>query len=255
MKLIFGLDKLHRVYSTQSREKLLKSALDLGFSGFDVAPIYGNGLAEYEIGLLIRARKLYREKFELNTKWGIPFTCYGPASRYIFPVSRGVYRLLKGSSSEFERRSYTTESLIESVNSSLNRLRCEYIDTLFLHEPSEKPNVNEALELKAALSSLIKCGKIRQFGIAGQNQCIYDWASLLNVSVLQAPLKLFETTSHDMKYSRYGYHISRSLSINEKQNADTYIEKAEVNSLTAALYSTRSTQHLIDFTGKTDGQV
>ena len=48
--LIFGVGGLHRIARVSGRQRLLRQAFDVGFRSFDVAPAYGNGLGEVELG-------------------------------------------------------------------------------------------------------------------------------------------------------------------------------------------------------------
>src|SRR5262245_14677166 len=67
-RLAFGTSRLHYVRQ-RDRQRLLGAAADLGFAHFDTAPVYGDGLAEVELGRFLRSQ---RDRFILATKYGIP---------------------------------------------------------------------------------------------------------------------------------------------------------------------------------------
>ena len=52
--LLFGVGSLHHLPFRSQRLRILRQALDLGFRHFDVAPAYGNGLNELELGLALQ---------------------------------------------------------------------------------------------------------------------------------------------------------------------------------------------------------
>ena len=54
----FGTASLHHLYRSRARSALLTAALDSGISHFDTAPMYGEGMAERELGRFLgKARK------------------------------------------------------------------------------------------------------------------------------------------------------------------------------------------------------
>ena len=53
-RLGLGTHSLHRLFAPAARRDLLARALDLGVLHFDTAPSYGDGLAEREIGRILR---------------------------------------------------------------------------------------------------------------------------------------------------------------------------------------------------------
>ncbi|MDX6643271.1 MAG: D-threo-aldose 1-dehydrogenase, partial [Solirubrobacteraceae bacterium] len=53
----FGCAELYRAASAAERRRLLETAHSLGIRHFDVAPMYGLGLAERELGGFARGRR------------------------------------------------------------------------------------------------------------------------------------------------------------------------------------------------------
>src|SRR6059058_1826376 len=76
---------------TAARRRLLAAALDAGVRHYDVAPMYGLGLAEHEIGRFAHGR---RDRLVIATKFGIEPS---RAARALAPVQRSLQRALAGS--------------------------------------------------------------------------------------------------------------------------------------------------------------
>ena len=111
-------------------EETTNFIIDSGINNFDVAPNYGLGFAEKALG------EIYQGKVELNinTKFG--------------------------NSVEGEK-DFNVSSLRKSLESSLERLKVEKINTLFLHNPREEIEDYEPIE--NLMSDL------KKEGLSGQN--------------------------------------------------------------------------------------
>ncbi|MEO8668289.1 MAG: aldo/keto reductase [Bauldia sp.] len=110
-------------------------ALDLGITHFDSADIYGNrGGSEELLGRALGAR---RKDIVLVTKFGKPMSDSPPARR-------GARAYVKS-----------------AVEASLKRLKTEWIDLLFMHEPDPGTPIEETFE---AIGELEKEGKVRHLG-------------------------------------------------------------------------------------------
>lgn len=68
-RLGFGTASLHHLLSSGDRQSLLETAFDHGFTHFDTAPLYGDGMAERELGKFLASK---REKVTIGTKFGFP---------------------------------------------------------------------------------------------------------------------------------------------------------------------------------------
>jgi aryl-alcohol dehydrogenase-like predicted oxidoreductase len=109
-------------------------ALDLGINHFDTADIYGHrGRSEELLGRALGAR---RKDIVLVTKFGKPMSDTPPPNR--------------GS------RAYVTGA----VEASLKRLKTDWIDLLFMHEPDPSTPIEETFR---AFEALKKAGKVRHF--------------------------------------------------------------------------------------------
>ena len=111
---------------------VVSRALELGINHFDTADIYGNrGRSEELLGVALGAR---RKDIVLVTKFAKPMSDAPPPNR--------------GS------RAYVASA----VEASLRRLKTDWIDLLFMHEPDPSTPIEETFR---ALEDLRKAGKVR----------------------------------------------------------------------------------------------
>lgn len=122
--------------SVEEVAKLVETALNLGINFFDHADIYGGGKSEELFGEVLKQHPEYRKKMVIQTKCGIV-----PGKRYDF----------------------SKEHIISSVEQSLKRLNCDYIDILLLHRPDALANYQE---VAAAFDELYESKKVRYFGVS-----------------------------------------------------------------------------------------
>jgi diketogulonate reductase-like aldo/keto reductase len=167
-RLGLGTGSLHHVVRHSSRQNLLAAAWEEGFRYFDTAPLYGHELAERELGRFLRGR---RRSAVLATKVGIvpnPVMCRLPwlmyAEKAIKVVARKASR--RQSTSDLPPRNYSPKYAVERVERSLHVLGTDYIDILYLHEPTLDA-LGNAEDVLAALGKLRDSGKIREFGLSG----------------------------------------------------------------------------------------
>jgi len=135
-----GCMNLSHAYGTppdpKSASKVLLRALDLGYTLFDTAALYGFGANETLIGQTLRG---HRGRFVLATKCGM------------FRNSAGVR--------EIDGRPPT---LRQTVEDSLRRLQVETIDLCYLHHWDKRIPIEESV---GALAELVGAGKIRSIGL------------------------------------------------------------------------------------------
>jgi aryl-alcohol dehydrogenase-like predicted oxidoreductase len=118
----------------QSR-KIIHTALDLGITLFDTAPVYGANGGESE-EILGRALGNRRKDAVVVTKFGVPLDRMGR-----FNTSRAA--------------------IMEEIDASLKRLNTDYIDIYMLHWPDPTTPLQETLR---ALDDIITAGKARYIG-------------------------------------------------------------------------------------------
>lgn len=166
----FGGSRLHHIRSNSDRERLLETAYECGINYFDVAPVYGHGLAERTIGVFLKRHAGKRDRITLATKWGLP------SAQWTDRVPKAGLR--QASLAEILRQKVfgktikpllTPELVVQSVEASLRRLETDYIDILWVHEPDPE-RMTDPEGVLNALDELSKAGKIRLVGVAGYPQ-------------------------------------------------------------------------------------
>lgn len=146
--LSFGASSLGSVFrETDEAESVrtVHTAVDMGINLIDVSPYYGLTKAETVLGKAISG--LPRDRFILSTKAGR----YG-ADHFDFSEKR----------------------IISSVDESLQRLRTDYIDLLFLHDIEFAPFEQVAEGAFPALDKLKQQGKIRFSGVSGLPLAVFE---------------------------------------------------------------------------------
>jgi D-threo-aldose 1-dehydrogenase len=114
-RLGFGSAEIGGLYTAltdEAAEAVVRHAWDLGVRYFDVAPLYGSGLAETRLGRVLRT--LPRDEFTLSTKVG----------RLIQPDGSATFE-------------YSRDAILRSIEASLGRLGLDRIDILYIHDPDD----------------------------------------------------------------------------------------------------------------------
>jgi predicted oxidoreductase len=124
--------------------KAITAAYDAGYTLFDHADIYSDGLGEWVFGRWLRENKAARDKILIASKCGIrkagdPH----PGAPYRYDFSAG--------------------HIIDSCESSLKRLQTDRIDLYQLHRPDFLARPEEVTE---AFTRLKEQGKVREFGLS-----------------------------------------------------------------------------------------
>lgn len=159
-----GLSHLHHLVFGCERRRLIDAARDLGVTHFDAARLYGDGLAERELG---RAVRHARGSVTIATKFGlIPNDRLGALGSFARPFWAWRALMRKAGRSRWPGRSFTADAMRASLETSLRLLRTDYVDVLFLHEPLPK-DLNDNERLIEAMSSAKSRGDVRHLGLAG----------------------------------------------------------------------------------------
>lgn len=126
--------------------ELIAKAVDMGYSFFDTAEVYGTADNPHDNEELVgEALKPYRGKVIIATKFGVEFDKTSTATNLpIIPNSR-------------------PETIRKSVEGSLKRLKTDNIDLYYQHRLD--PNV-PIEEVAGVMSDLIKEGKITHWGMS-----------------------------------------------------------------------------------------
>ena len=132
-------------FSTKELETFIDGCLDLGLDEFDHADIYGAHTTESDFGRVISNRPDLKSKVKLTTKCGI---AYPSANRPEIGIKH------YNSSKEYIGR---------CIDTSLQDLQVETIDTFLIHRPDYLMDFDEIAE---AVSKAKQEGKIRSFGVS-----------------------------------------------------------------------------------------
>jgi D-threo-aldose 1-dehydrogenase len=163
------LGNLYAPVSDAAAEQTVAAALEAGVRYFDTAPYYGYGLAEQRLGAALRKRP--RESYVVSTKVG----------RLLEP-REGAPRSDQGfiDALPFDPVfDYSYEGVMRSVEESLERMDCQRIDILLLHDVGRLTHGAEAHDSVfatameggyRALDGLRAEGSVEAIGL-GVNEC------------------------------------------------------------------------------------
>ena len=175
-----GCAGLFRASNPAQRAHLLHAAYHAGIRHFDVAPMYGFGQAESELGAFAGSR---RPELTIATKFGIHAT---PLARSLARAQGPIRRLLESSPALRDRAraraagpakgrvgrllyapdGYDASGAKRGLERSLRALRTDYLDILLLHDPL--PGSVRSDEVSAYLEDARTAGLVRSWGIAGE---------------------------------------------------------------------------------------
>ncbi len=137
-RLGFGVAGPHGtpLVSRGATSTLIQAALAGGITVFDTGPSYGRGEAERRLGAALAGHG--RSTVFISTKAGI---------------------------GEDKSRDFSAASIQASLRRSLQRLRSDYVDALYLHGPAPAELTPQLLQ---ALRDEKASGRVRHLGIAGR---------------------------------------------------------------------------------------
>ncbi|MFM2475850.1 aldo/keto reductase family oxidoreductase [Celerinatantimonas sp. MCCC 1A17872] len=142
-----GGDKNATTFTASDRslaQQCIEIALEEGINFFDHADIYCNGRAEQIFGQVLKDKPSLREQIYIQSKCGIYLHDeIGP-----------------------QRYDLSYEHIIQSVEGSLARLQCDYLDILLLHRPDP---LMEPEEIARAFTLLKEQGKVHHFGVSNMH--------------------------------------------------------------------------------------
>lgn len=241
--LLFGVGSLHRLPFRKQRLRLLREALDVGFRSFDVAPAYGNGLNEAELGQALTG---FRFECQVTTKFGIPVELYGARFPKLFFLIRWIRRLdVLHYGEEYKRRVFSRNEMVRSLEGSLTRLKRDYVDDFMIHEPLGLLTMAEVADLHETAVRLKEQGKILRWGVAGPVVSIKQFLSDPHIDVVQCPLEDLSKVVAAPSQRRIVYGVYRfyraSLACHESKFT-TYVKNLlECGSKDLVLATTSST--------------
>ncbi len=139
---------MERSQLTAEREaagrRAILAAYESGYTHFDHADIYGNGLCEEIFGRVLKDVPGMRDGVLIGTKCGIRWKGDPDASAP-------------------HRWDFSREHIVRSCEGSLRRLGVDHVDLYMLHRPDY---LADSGEIAAAFDDLKRQGKVREFGVS-----------------------------------------------------------------------------------------
>ncbi len=169
---IYGFWRWQQLTETSqgNMERIVNLCLDLGINTFDHADYYGGYGCEELFGNILNKKKVRRQDIVLFTKCG---------KKIPHPARPDV---------RIEHYDSSSQHIVKSVESSLHKLKTDYIDIFLLEQLDPLSNLEETA---LALERLRSSGKIRNIGIANfsvfQHQLL---ASYLRVPIVTNHIEL-----------------------------------------------------------------
>lgn len=189
-----GCAGLMQIPSRRQRQRLLAEAHAQGLSHFDVARMYGLGMAEAELGRFARGR---REQVTIATKFGIEpgsprlARLQAPARAALARLPALRAALKRRGSSPHPQRRYDAAIARASLEVSLRELGTDYVDIFFVHDPAPSDQV-DLDGLGELCEGLVESGKIRAWGFSGAPDPCAELSRAAAGSVLQVRDEIFE---------------------------------------------------------------
>tara|TARA_A100001011_G_C14250213_1_gene817488 strand:- start:607 stop:1407 length:801 start_codon:yes stop_codon:yes gene_type:complete len=202
-KISFGTSRLHHSFLRKKRISLLECALNNGITHYDTSPYYGYGIAEKDIGFLIKKHK--NKKITVATKIGIGLKSNIEFNSFLLICVKIIEKVFF--KNFLIKRDFTLPYLKKSFNKSLKNLN--KIDILFIHEPFEDLiDINEVMEW---INELMSKKKIINWGVSGELKSINWWINKSNSLPPIIQLKCEKGRKIDLsyfankQYFSYGY--------------------------------------------------
>lgn len=243
----FGTGSLHHLFSAHDRQALLHAAYMTGITHFDTAPYYGYGLAECDLGKIISKE---RGSFTVTTKIGLyPWGASTESAAGVW-VRKGLGKLVPRIS--LPVANWSVQRARISLRESLKRLRTDYVDFLFLHEPEvEMLDTDEFMQW---LAEERDSGHIRAWGVAGVAERLAPMVAVNHpiATVIQTQDSIdlqqadFVTGAGRCLQFTYGY-LSAALAESNSLTPEATLKSAFLrNPKGTILYSTRRAKHLVE---------
>ena len=163
-QLLLGLvplGNLYKVVPEDEAQAVLQAWWDRGLRTYDVAPVYGFGLAERRLGRFLADKP--RSEFVVSTKVGRPVREGAPDDPELYwpdgtPYFHGMPEDIR------PYYDYTRDGMLWGLERSLERLGLDRVDYVHMHDPDD--HIREAMEVVfPALAELREQGVIGAIGV------------------------------------------------------------------------------------------
>ena len=244
-KISFGTASLHHLFSSRQRQQLLGAAIDIGITHFDTSPYYGYGLAEQDLGEILSSQ---RSGFTITTKIGL----YAPGNSALNGADIRLKKVFGKIYKPYSRPviDWSIGRARTSLENSLKRMKCDYVDFLFLHEPNL--GMVQADEILRWMEDEKSRGTIRYWGLAGVKKLLEPWldakhplSGILQTgdNIANKPADFLLKRGRKLQFT-YGYLSSRE-NVNIQRPASEILNASLArNSSGSILISTRRIERL-----------
>ena len=163
-QLLLGLvplGNLYKVVPEDEAQAVLQAWWDRGLRTYDVAPVYGFGLAERRLGRFLADKP--RSEFVVSTKVGRPVREGAPDDPELYwpdgtPYFHGMPEDIR------PYYDYTRDGMLWGLERSLERLGLDRVDYVHMHDPDD--HIQEAIQVVfPALAELREQGVIGAIGV------------------------------------------------------------------------------------------
>lgn len=151
--------------------KMVETALSLGITYFDVAPMYGDGTAEEVLGHVIGNSK----EAAITTKVGIPRPCFNARKQFLRGMvkpaldrTRGLKVFIRGALRKpvaevnyNNRFDFSAPAILRSLEISLKLLKRSQVDFILAHDPAP---VDLNSDISRGFQALVDSGLASAFG-------------------------------------------------------------------------------------------
>lgn len=168
----------------ESSIEAIKTAIEQGINFFDTAPVYGFGTSEILLGRAIKGYS--REKLIIASKCGLVWD-----------------------DKHQTKNELSESSIMNEIDSSLNRLGLDYIDIYQLHWPDPNTPLDKVL---STMQKIIDNNKIRYIGFS--NFCLSDIKQFSNnkkIVSFQGLYNVLEQNSNSYHNINLGYRMKDDI--------------------------------------------
>ena len=155
----------------------LETAIDMGMTSIDTAPVYGFGKSEKLVGQVIHNK---RDKVQLLTKYGL---------RWDTDQGEFYFSSYNDNGEEVSIHRYAgPDSVILECENSLRRLQTDFIDLYQIHWNDPTTPIEDTM---VAVSKLLEQGKIRSAGVSNYTaEQMKQADNIINISTNQVPYSM-----------------------------------------------------------------
>ena len=212
--MTFGGDGFWRAIGAQPQAEataMVKAAVDTGVNFFDTANVYSNGQSEIMLGQAVRDLALPRDEIVIATKvFGRMMVSLDPAAGEASDADKaGVARR----NSARNVSGLSRKHIFDSVDASLLRMGCDYIDLYQVHGTDPLTPMEETVD---ALDAVVRAGKVRYLGLCNMPA----WLIMKAIAIAERR-NMHRFESCQMYYTIAGRDIERDVVplINDQQLA------------------------------------